>query len=57
MIHFYNLASVNIDGYSTFICQGTEPDHPSSFKCERVGKNALDLGIVTSLTVVRSHDR
>jgi hypothetical protein len=57
MIHFYNPALVNIDGYSTFMCQGTEPDHPSPFTCERSGKNALDLGIVTSLTLVRSHDR
>ena len=57
MIHFYNPASVNIDGYSTFMCQGTEPDHPSPFQCERVGENALDLGIVTSLTLLRSHDR
>jgi hypothetical protein len=57
MIHFYNPAFVNIDGYSTFMCQGTEPDHPRPFNCERIGKNALDLGIVTSLTLVRSHDR
>ena len=57
MIHFYNPALVNIDGYSAFMCQGTEPEHPSPFKCERIGKNALDLGIVTSPTLVRSHDR
>jgi hypothetical protein len=29
----------------------------SAQKSRCVGKNALDLGIVTSLTVVRSHDR
>jgi hypothetical protein len=57
MIHFYNPALVNIRGYSTFMCQGTEPDHPSPFSCEPIAKNALDLGIVTSLTLVRSHDR
>jgi hypothetical protein len=57
MIHFYNPALINIDSYSTFMCQGTEPDHPSPFKCERIAKNALDLGIVTSLTLLRSHDR
>jgi hypothetical protein len=56
MIHFYNPASVDIDGYSTFMCQGTEPD-PRVFDCERIGKSALDLGIVTSLALVRSHDR
>jgi hypothetical protein len=56
MIHFYNPASVNIDGYSTFMCQGTEPNL-RIFDCERIAKNALDLGIVTSLTPIRSHDR
>ena len=44
MIHFYNPALFNIDGYSTFMCQGTEPDHPSPFKCERIGKNASIWG-------------
>jgi hypothetical protein len=44
MIHFYNPALVNIGEYSTLTCQGTEPDHPSPFTCERIGKNALDLG-------------
>ena len=48
-------AVINIDGYSTFMCQGTEPDHPSPFNCERIGKTALDLGIATSPTLVRSH--
>jgi hypothetical protein len=52
LIHFYNPALVNIGGYSTFMCQGTEPDHPRTFDCERIGKNALDLGIATSRTLV-----
>jgi hypothetical protein len=57
MIHFYNPALVNIDGYSTFMCQGTEPDHPPLFKWERIPKNGVELGIVTSLRLLRSHDR
>jgi len=56
MIHFYNPASVNVGGYSTFMCQGTEPN-PRVFDCERIGENALELGIINSLTLVRSHDR
>jgi len=48
---------VNIGGYSTFMCQGIEPDYPRIFDCERIGKNALDLGIATSVTLVHSHDR
>ena len=57
LIHFYNPALVNIGGYSTFMCQGTEPDHPRIFDCERIGRNALDLGVATSLTLVHSHDQ
>jgi hypothetical protein len=57
LIHFYNPASVNMGGYSTFMCQGTEPSHPRIFDCEHISKNALDLGIVTSLTVVHSRDQ
>jgi hypothetical protein len=57
LIHFYNPALVNIDGYSTFMCQGTELDHRQIFDCERIGKTALDLGIATSLTLARSHDQ
>jgi hypothetical protein len=47
LAHFYDPALVNIDGYSSFMCQGTEPDHTRIFDCERIAKNALDLGIAT----------
>ena len=57
LIHFYNPALVNIGGYSTFMCQGTEPRHTQIFDCERISKNALDLGIATSLTLLRSNDQ
>ncbi|MBV8360956.1 MAG: hypothetical protein JO189_23925, partial [Deltaproteobacteria bacterium] len=57
LIHFYNPALVNIDGYSTFMCQGTEPDRTRIFDCEPIAKNALDLGIATSLTLVSSADQ
>jgi hypothetical protein len=57
LIHFYNPALVNSDGYSTFMCQGTEPDHTRIFDCERIAKNALDLGIATSVTLVSSADQ
>ena len=45
LIHFYNPALVNIGGYSTFMCQGTEPDHTHIFDCERIGNNARDWGL------------
>jgi hypothetical protein len=57
VIHFYNPAFVNIGGYSTFMCQGTEPDQTRIFDCGRIAKNVLDLGIATSLTIVASHDQ
>ena len=57
LIHFYNPAQVNIDGYSTFMCQGTEPGHPRIFDCERIPKTALELGVATSTTVVHSGDQ
>jgi hypothetical protein len=57
LIHFYNLALVKIGGYSTFMCQGTEPDHPRIFDCERIEKTALDLGVAASTTLVHSRDQ
>jgi hypothetical protein len=57
LIHFYNPALVNIAGHSTFMCQGAEPYHTRIFDCERIARNALDLGIVTSLTLVSSADQ
>jgi hypothetical protein len=57
LIHFYNPALVKIGGYSTFMCQGTEPGHPRIFDCERIPKTALDLGVATSTTLVHSHDQ
>ena len=57
LIHFYNPALVNIGGYSTFMCHGTEPGHPRIFDCERIPKTALDLGVATSTTLVHSSDQ
>lgn len=57
LIHFYDPALVAIGGDSTFMCQGTEPDHPRIFDCERIAKNALDLGIATSPALIQSHDQ
>jgi hypothetical protein len=57
LIHFYNPALVNIGGYSTFMCQSTEPGHPRIFDCERISKTALDLGVATSRTLVHSSDQ
>lgn len=56
MIHFFHPVLVERGGASTFICQGDEPTR-LVFACEPVFKTALDLGVVTSLDIVRSADR
>jgi hypothetical protein len=57
LIHFYDPVLVSIGGFSTFMCQGTEPGHSRISDCERIGKTALDLGIVTSLSLVHRRDQ
>jgi len=57
LIHFYDPALVNISGYSTFMCQGTESGTPRTFDCERIPKTALDLGVATSTSLVHSRDQ
>jgi hypothetical protein len=57
LIHFYNPTLVNIGGYSTLMCQGTEPGHTRIFDCERIPKTAIDLGVATSTTLVHSGDQ
>jgi len=57
MIHFYHPGLFRRDGVSTFMCQGSEPMARSVSGCEPVDKNALDLGIVTSLEIVKSNDQ
>ena len=56
MIHFFHPGLVKHAGASTFLCQGEEPVR-SIFDCEPVSKTALDLGVITSLDIVRSADR
>jgi len=57
MIHFYHPILLKRDGVSTFMCQGTEPVAASALGCEPIRKTALDLGIVTSLEIVKSNDQ
>jgi len=57
MIHFYHPDLLKRDGVSTFMCQGTEPRARSVIGCESIHKTALDLGIVTSLAILKSNDQ
>jgi len=56
MIHFFHPGLLRRAGVSTFMCQGDEPTR-LFFACEPIGKTALDLGVVTSLDIVRSADQ
>jgi hypothetical protein len=56
MIHFFHPGLVKRAGASTFMCKGDE-SAGSVFACEPIGKTALDLGIITSLDLVRTADR
>lgn len=56
MIHFFHPGLVRRNGVSTFICQGPNPPRQTVFDCEPIPRTALDLGIVTSLDIVRSND-
>jgi hypothetical protein len=57
MIHFYHPGLMTRDGVSTFMCQGTEPGAQSVTGCEPIHRTAVDLGIVTSLMIVKSNDQ
>ena len=56
MIHFFHPGLMQSNGVSTFMCQGPNPPGKTVFDCEPIPKNALDLGIITSLDIVSSND-
>jgi hypothetical protein len=55
MIHFYHPTLFARGGVSTFMCQGNESGPVTN--CEAIHRTALDLGIVTSLDLVKSNDQ
>jgi hypothetical protein len=56
MIHFFHPGQVQVNGVSTFMCQRRPPRGQTVFDCEPIPKTALDLGIITSLDIIRSND-
>jgi hypothetical protein len=56
MTHFYHPGLLKRHGVSTFMCQGTETT-AQVFDCEPIPNTALDLGVITSLDIVKSNDR
>jgi hypothetical protein len=57
MAHFYHPELLKRRGISTFMCQGNEPMAQSVIGCEPIHKTALDLGVVTSLEIMKSTDQ
>ena len=52
MVRFYNRALFTVNGASTFLCLEGQRFQ----QCQAIHKTALDLGIVTSLDLIRSND-
>jgi hypothetical protein len=57
VIRFFNPGLMNLNGISTFMCQGNESGGHGLSACERIAKSAIDLGVATSLTLVHSNDQ
>ena len=55
MAHFYHPLRLQKHGASAFFCDGK--DGRQVFACEPIPHSALDLGVITSLDVIRSNDR
>jgi hypothetical protein len=53
MIHFCHPELFKRDGVSTFMCQGNEAMARPALGCEPIIKSAIELGIATSLEIVR----
>ena len=56
MIHFFHPGVVQRHGVSTFMCEGPTPPGLTWFDCEPIPQTALDLGVITSLDIIRSND-
>jgi hypothetical protein len=56
MAHFYHPGLLKRHGVSAFMCQGSEST-AQVFDCEPIRNTALDLGVITSLDIVKSNDQ
>lgn len=55
--HFFHPSVAASRGQSTFLCKGSEKTQNRMFGCEAIAKNALEMGIVTSLDLAASNDQ
>jgi hypothetical protein len=56
LINFFHVKLAQERGAATFFC-GHGPVNGSIFNCEPISKTALELGIITSLEIIRSNDQ
>jgi hypothetical protein len=56
-IHFFPPWIINEQKSTTFFCEHGPSPGAGIFGCEPIGKNALDLGIITSLKTIASLDQ
>ncbi len=57
MIHFFHPRLAQERKVSTFLCERGPARGEGIFNCEPISKNALDLGIITSLEMIQSNDQ
>jgi hypothetical protein len=57
MIHFHHPELFKRNDASTFMCQGNEAMAGTGLGCETIFKTAIELGIATSLEIVKSNDQ
>jgi hypothetical protein len=57
MIHFRHPELFKRNDASTFMCQGNEAMAHTGVGCEPIFKTAIELGIATSLEIVKSNDQ
>ncbi len=56
-IHFYHPDLVKEYGVATFFCERGPIRGKGIFGCESINKNALDLGIITGVELIKSNDQ
>ncbi len=57
MIHFFHPQLTKERNAATFFCERGPARGAGVFNCEPIAKNALDLGVVTSLEMIKSNDQ
>ena len=57
MMHFFHPSLAKQRAVATYFCERGVTAGSNIFACEQIPKTALDLGIITSLEIIRSNDK